>query len=166
MFLWFGSLETTPTQAEEGGQNVEFQCGTHWPSWAGSQWACTAHTQLSKKIISVSSSSKKCWWPQLYQTIEKNKLHSWSVQRPEQGHWMFPNSRIKEIYLNALKHLFSWNPICQTISGSTLITESACLPTTSISQSTEFKLQQKTWKPANINFQLEVFVQFYSWKTA
>lgn len=82
----------------------------------------------------------------IWQPWRKNKLHFWSVQKPEHGHQMFPNSGIKEFHLNALKHLFSLNPICQTINGTTLITESVCLPTTSISQSTEFKLQQKILK--------------------
>lgn len=41
-----GFLETTLTQPQGWGQ----KCGIHWPRWAGSQWACTAHTQLSKKV--------------------------------------------------------------------------------------------------------------------
>lgn len=40
------------------------------------------------------------------QLLRKTKLHSWSVQRPEHGHGMFPNSGIKEFHLNALNIFF------------------------------------------------------------
>lgn len=41
----------------------------------------------------------------IVQLLRKNKLHSWSVQRTEHIHWTVPNSGIKEVHLNALKHL-------------------------------------------------------------
>lgn len=104
--MWFGSLETTSTQPEEGAQ----KCGIHLAKLGRSPSEPALHTlKFPTKWISVPlhpAATDADDFNSIRQPLRKNKLHSWSVQRPQHGHWMFPNSGIKEFHLNALKHLF------------------------------------------------------------